>query len=253
MNIDVITLLPEIFDALKWGVTSKALLNQSITLNTWNPRHYTSNTHNTVDDRPYGGGPGMVMLYEPLAKTIIDIHSKREQTHTVYLTPQGKPLTQTDVVRLSKLPQLTLLCGRYEGIDQRLIDDYVDEEISLGDFILSGGEIPAMSMIDAVARLMPEVLGCSHSAEQDSFSNGLLEGPCYTRPEVVNGRTVPSVLTSGNHRAISDWRRKESVRITWQRRPDLIKRHILSPDEWDELHKLTEDRAAQQNKGNDNE
>ena len=253
MKVDVITLMPEMFDALNWGVTSRAIRNKTIELNTWNPRQYTNNDHQTVDDRPYGGGPGMVMLYHPLEKTLKSIHKHRDVIGPViYLTPQGTPLKQHHISSLSQLPQITLLCGRYEGIDQRFIDRYVDIEYSLGDYILSGGELPAMSMIDAMARLMPGILGCTESAKNDSFSNGILEGPCFTRPEKIGDKSVPSVLLSGNHGAISAWRKKESLRITWQKRPDLIKRQNLDPNDWAELKKLIAEQSLH-NKGNDND
>ena len=227
MNIDVISLFPEIFNALNSGVCSRALSQGKIKITQWNPREYTNNKHKTIDDRPYGGGPGMVMSYEPLESTINQINSARKQTHTIYMTPQGKPLTQKAIHTLSQKTQITILSGRYAGIDQRIIDQFVDEEYSVGDYILSGGEIPALIIIDAIARLLPGVLGNSESPEQDSFSNGLLAGPYYTRPEEINNKKIPKVLISGNHKEIQHWRRKESLRKTWQNRPDLLKRLVL--------------------------
>jgi tRNA (guanine37-N1)-methyltransferase len=227
MKIDIISLFPDIFNALNSGVCSRALTQGEIVIKQWNPRDYTNNKHKTVDDRPYGGGPGMVMSYEPLANTLNQINSESKNTHTIYLTPQGKPLTQKVIHTLSQKNQLTLIAGRYAGIDQRVIDNFVDEEYSVGDYILSGGEIPALIVIDAIARLLPGTLGNSESPEQDSFSNGLLAGPYYTRPETINQKTTPKVLISGNHKEINEWRQKESLRKTWQNRPDLLKRLVL--------------------------
>ena len=240
MHIDIVSLFPDIFAALNHGVIEQAFLNKSIELTTWNPRDYTSNLHKPVDDRPYGGGPGMVMLYEPLSKAVEDIKQHRSTIGPViYLSPQGQPLTQQRVLELSQLPQITLIAGRYEGIDQRFIDHHVDMEVSMGDYVLSGGELPAMTLIDAIARTLPGTLGCSESAQQDSFSNGLLEGPAYTRPATIAGSHVPPVLLSGDHQAIAAWRKQESLRRTWQKRPDLIKRRHLNADEQKIVERLT--------------
>lgn len=227
MNFNLITLFPQMFSALESGITNRALKEKLIQLKTWNPRDYTHDAHRTVDDRPYGGGPGMVMLYQPLKDTLDDI--KRQQTlkgPVIYLSPQGKPLTQEAVARFSSLPDLTLLCGRYEGIDERFIKTEIDEEWSVGDYVVSGGELPAMLLIDAITRLLPGALGDAQSAEQDSFSNGLLDHPHYTRPENINGLKVPDVLLSGDHKAIKYWRKQQSELNTWQKRPDLIKRRV---------------------------
>ncbi len=230
MDIDIISIFPEIFNALQSGVCNKAFTQKLIKIQHWNPRDYTNDTHKTVDDRPFGGGPGMVMKYPPLSAALESINKKHEQTYTVYLSPQGSPLTQTAVQNIAKRPQVTLIAGRYAGIDQRVINQYVDEEISIGDFILSGGEIPAMALIDAIARLLPGILGNNDSAAADSFSNGLLAGPYYTRPALIGTKKVPEVLVSGNHNEIKRWRNKESLRKTWQTRPDLIKRHVLDAE-----------------------
>lgn len=224
MRFDVITLFPEMFSALtESGVSRRALQSELYDLKTWNPRQFTTDKHKTVDDRPYGGGPGMVMMYQPLKDTISAI--KAESTakpHVVYLSPQGKPLTQTKVAELARYDQITLLCGRYEGVDERLLVSEVDEEISIGDFVVSGGELPAMMLMDAVIRLIPGALGHHQSAEQDSFSDGLLDCPHYTRPEVVDEMAVPSVLLEGNHAKIDAWRQAQKLERTQKRRPDLL-------------------------------
>jgi len=245
MKISIITLFPEIFDCLKYGVVSNAFSNETISLELVNPRDYATDAHRSVDDRPYGGGPGMVMLYEPLAKCMNHIQNGPAcKQRTIYLSPQGQPLTQTKVKELADLDSLNLIAGRYEGVDQRFIDNYVDEEISIGDFVLSGGEIPALTLIDAIARLQPGVLGSDLSAENDSFSNGLLQGPAYTRPEEIDGKTVPSTLLSGHHEAISRWRRKESLGITWQKRPNLIKRRVLNAQDKALLDEFKRERST---------
>lgn len=224
MRFDVITLFPEMFSALtESGVSRRALQSELYDLKTWNPRQFTTDKHKTVDDRPYGGGPGMVMMYQPLKDTISAI--KAESTaklHVVYLSPQGKPLTQAKVAELAQYDQITLLCGRYEGVDERLLVSEVDEEISIGDFVVSGGELPAMMLMDAVIRLIPGALGHHQSAEQDSFSDGLLDCPHYTRPEVVDEMAVPSVLLEGNHAKIDAWRQAQKLERTQKRRPDLL-------------------------------
>ncbi|GKT12462.1 MAG: tRNA (guanine37-N1)-methyltransferase [Thiomicrorhabdus sp.] len=224
MRFDVITLFPEMFSALtESGVSRRANQSGLYSLKTWNPREFTLDKHKTVDDRPYGGGPGMVMMYQPLKDTLSAIESELgEKPHVVYLSPQGQPLTQLKVAELNLHKNVTLLCGRYEGVDERLIESSVDEEISIGDFVVSGGELPAMMLMDAAIRLIPGALGHSQSAEQDSFSDGLLDCPHYTRPEVVDGMQVPSVLMEGNHAKIDAWRQAQKVARTQQRRPDLL-------------------------------
>lgn len=229
MQFDVITLFPEMFKALTdWGITSRAAKQEVYALRCWNPRDFTSNNHRTVDDRPYGGGPGMVMLAKPLEDALHAAGQAQQaagvaKQHVIMLSPQGKPLTHERVMALSQMPALTLLCGRYEAIDQRLLDRCVDEEISLGDFVLSGGEIPAMALLDAVIRQLPGVLGDADSAVQDSFVAGLLDCEHYTRPEEYEGVRVPDVLLGGNHAEIVKWRREQALRNTMHKRPDLIK------------------------------
>jgi len=229
-RFDIVTLFPETFSAVAdHGVTSRALKQGLYQLNFWNPRDYTHDKHRTVDDRPYGGGPGMVMMVEPLrdairaAKESTGIDSSRE-SRVIMLSPQGKTLDQQKVIELSKIPQLILVAGRYEGIDERLIESEVDEELSIGDFVLSGGELGAMVVIDAVVRQIPGALGHKDSAEQDSFSHGLLDCPHFTRPEEFDGRQVPEVLLSGNHKLIEEWRMTQSLLRTADRRPDLLQK-----------------------------
>ncbi|TWG79301.1 tRNA (guanine37-N(1)-) methyltransferase [Cupriavidus gilardii J11] len=228
MQFDVITLFPEMFRALTdWGITSRAAKQQRYGLRTWNPRDFTVDNYRTIDDRPYGGGPGMVMLAKPLEDAIDAAVAAQSEagaapSHVVLMSPQGAPLTHAKVVELARRPSLVLLCGRYEAIDQRLIDRRVDEEISLGDFVLSGGELPAMALIDAVVRLLPGVLGDAQSAVQDSFVNGLLDCPHYTRPEEYQGVRVPDILLGGHHAEIEKWRRQQALANTARKRPDLI-------------------------------
>jgi tRNA (guanine37-N1)-methyltransferase len=224
VRFDVITLFPEMFSALtESGVSRRANQAALYQLKTWNPRDFTHDKHRTVDDRPYGGGPGMVMLYQPLKETLNAIEVELMQApHVVYLSPQGQPLTQSKVAQLLEHSNITLLCGRYEGIDERLVASSVHEEISIGDFVVSGGELPAMMLMDAMIRLIPGALGHNQSAEQDSFSDGLLDCPHYTRPEVVDGLGVPTVLLEGHHAKIEAWRHAQKLARTQQRRPDLL-------------------------------
>ena len=233
MRIDVITLFPEEFRGLTGlGVTGRGIDRGSIELHTWNPRDYAENRHGNIDDRPYGGGPGMVMAVGPLRAAINA--AKEDSTEPVQaslLSPQGQTLKQSDLAELAERKRLLLICGRYEGIDQRVVDQDVDEEWSIGDYVLSGGELAAAVIIDTVARLIPGVLGDEQSAEQDSFSNGLLDYPHYTRPEQVNGQGVPQVLLSGNHAEIERWRRMQSLGQTWEKRPDLLEQQDLSEED----------------------
>jgi tRNA (guanine37-N1)-methyltransferase len=227
MQFDVISLFPEMFVALtQSGITRRAFEQKKCDLALWNPRDFTADKHRTVDDRPYGGGPGMVMLAKPLQEAIEAAKSRQAQVgavpKVVYLSPQGCALNHQRVMDLSNLSGLVLLCGRYEAVDQRLLDHYVDEEISLGDFVLSGGELPAMALMDAVIRQLPGVLHDDASAVQDSFVNGLLDCPHYTRPEVFEDQSVPSVLLGGNHAEIEKWRRQQSLIASVKKRPDLI-------------------------------
>lgn len=228
MEFDVITLFPEMFAALtQSGITRRAFEQGLCDLHLWNPRDFTHDRHRTVDDRPYGGGPGMVMLAKPLQEAIEAAKQRVQQSgqpvgRVVYLSPQGRPLKHQDVVTLAQRSHMILLCGRYEAIDQRLLDSCVDEEISIGDFVLSGGELPAMTLMDAVIRLLPGALHDDNSAVQDSFVNGLLDCPHYTRPENFQGLEVPSVLMGGHHAEIEKWRRQESLRVSMKKRPELI-------------------------------
>ncbi len=232
MKFELVSLFPEIFNALNHGIVGRALEQGLIEVQHWNPRTYTQDVHQTVDDRPYGGGPGMVMKAEPLLQAIRDLKAASPTPpKVIYLSPQGAPLTQAAVAELAQCPHLALIAGRYEGIDERVIQLEVDEEWSIGDYVVSGGEFPALVLIDAITRLLPGALGHEQSAEQDSFSAGLLDCPHYTRPEEVAGRKVPPVLLSGDHRAIARWRMKESLAKTWQIRPDLLKRCTLMKEQ----------------------
>jgi tRNA (guanine37-N1)-methyltransferase len=233
MRIDVVTLFPEEFRGLTGlGVTGRGIEHGRLDLHVWNPRDYTENRHRNVDDRPYGGGPGMVMAVQPLKAAIAAaISDAAEPVKVSLLSPQGQRLNQSDFRGLAKRERLLLICGRYEGIDQRLVDEVVEEEWSIGDYVLSGGELAAAVIIDAIARLIPGVLGDEQSAEQDSFSDGLLDCPHYTRPEVLDGNAVPEVLLSGNHAEIARWRRMQSLGQTWERRPDLLDKQNLSKED----------------------
>lgn len=226
MRVDIVTLFPPMFEALTGhGVTGRAVKRGMLQLGLWNPRDFTYDNHRTVDDRPYGGGPGMVMLLQPLREAVAAARAAAEEpAHVICLSPQGRRLDQRGVEELAQRPRLLLVAGRYEGIDERFIELEVDEEWSIGDYVLSGGELAAMVMIDAVSRLLPGVLGHEASAEQDSFAGGLLDCPHYTRPEVYEERAVPSVLLSGDHKAIERWRLKQALGRTWLRRPELLER-----------------------------
>ena len=224
MWFGVVTLFPEMFEAIScYGVTGRAVKNGLIQMHCWSPRDFTHDKHKTVDDRPYGGGPGMLMKVQPLRDAI---HAAKDaaggEVKVIYLSPQGRRLDHKGVQELASRERLILVAGRYEGIDERLIETEIDEEWSLGDFVLSGGEIPAMTMIDAVSRLVPGVLGHQDSATEDSFHDGLLDCPHYTRPEQLDDMQVPDVLLSGNHKEIRRWRLKQQLGRTWQRRPDLL-------------------------------
>ena len=228
-RIDVITLFPEWMAQLKTlGVTGRALADERVSLHCWNPRDYAEGAHRSVDDRPYGGGPGMVMRPEPLAQAILAAQAAATPAAVSLLSPQGRRLDQAAVAALAQRPRLILVCGRYEGIDERLVQRHIDEEWSVGDFVLSGGEPAAAVMIDAVLRWLPDVLGHAESAAQDSFSEGLLDCPHFTRPEQWQGVNVPAVLLSGDHARIQQWRRAQALRRTLARRPDLLQGHALS-------------------------
>jgi tRNA (guanine37-N1)-methyltransferase len=244
MHCEVVTLFPEMVATIaEFGVVGRARRNGLMALGCENPRDHTSDVHRTVDDRPYGGGPGMVMKYEPLARAIAAARERSPAgSPVVYLSPQGRVFDQAAASRLAGLPGVILLAGRYEGVDERLIESHVDEELSLGDFVLSGGEIAAMAVIDAVVRMLPGVLGDDESAAQDSFMEGLLDCPHYTRPEEIDGRKVPEVLLSGDHAEIARWRLKQALGRTYLRRPDLIDRMNLT----DEQQALLDDYLKEQ-------
>ena len=237
LQFDVVTLFPAMFDAVtESGVTGRARERGLYQFVAWNPRDFTTNVHRTVDDRPYGGGPGMVMMAEPLDKALAAARQRQmsagvEKPRLVHLTPQGRLLDHALVAELAREPGLVLLAGRYEGVDERLIERQAIEEISIGDYVLSGGELAAMVLMDSVVRQLPGALGDAESASQDSFVDGLLDHPHYTRPEVYEGAAVPAVLLSGNHAVITRWRLKQSLGRTWQRRPDLLERRVLTAEE----------------------
>lgn len=233
MRFDIVTLFPDMIRAaVSWGVTGRALERGLVELGLWNPRDYTHDRYRTVDDRPYGGGPGMVMKVEPLRDAIRAARSSTEvEARVVYLSPQGHKLDQNAVRRFAQQPRLILIAGRYEGVDERLIEAEIDEEWSIGDYVVSGGELPALVLFDAVVRLVPGVLGDEQSACQDSYMAGLLDCPHYTRPFVVDGRQVPDILQSGDHEAIRRWRLKQALGRTWLRRPDLIRNRLLDTEQ----------------------
>ena len=241
MRAGIVTLFPDMFAALsEFGISSRAIRDGLAELSFWNPRDYSIDKHKTVDDRPYGGGPGMLMKTGPLEGAINAAKQHLPGASVLYLTPQGKPLEQSSVNQLARRDSLILLCGRYEGIDERVIETQVDEEYSLGDYVLSGGELAAMVCLDAIIRLQPGALGHEESAGQDSFMNGLLDCPHYTRPEEFAGKVVPPVLLSGDHEAIRKWRLKQSLGRTWERRPELIERMIEAKELTDEHRQLLE-------------
>ena len=233
MKIDVISLFPPMFEAVTaHGISGRAIKNGLLTLRVWNPRDYTDDRHRSVDDRPYGGGPGMVMMAEPIERAIRAArYGQTPGAKVLYLSPQGRRLDHAGVVSLAKREGLILLAGRYEGIDERLFESEVDEEWSIGDYVLSGGELAAMVVIDAITRQLPGALGDADSALQDSFAGGLLDYAHYTRPEVHAGRIVPEILLSGDHEKIRRWRLKQSLGRTWLRRPDLLERLPLNDEQ----------------------
>lgn len=250
MRIDVISLFPDMIESVgDYGVIGRAADNEILDLRAWNPRDYASDRHRTVDDRPYGGGPGMVMKVEPLSDAVADARaSAGRRFRTIYLSPQGRPLTQRRVAELAAEPGLILVAGRYEGVDERFIETEVDEEISIGDYVLSGGELAAMVLIDAVTRLLPGALGDADSAQEDSFVSGWLDCPHYTRPEEIDGRRVPQVLLDGNHAEIRRWRLKQSLGRTWLRRPDLLESLELEKEQASLLDEfIREHRETDQN------
>ncbi|MFK7864943.1 MAG: tRNA (guanosine(37)-N1)-methyltransferase TrmD [Pseudohongiellaceae bacterium] len=229
MQIGVVTLFPEMFAAVTdFGISGRAFRNELLSLRFWNPRDFASDKHRTVDDKPFGGGPGMLMKTEPMVKAIREARRFLPDAKVAYLSPQGAKIDDCAVQGLAKRQQLILVCGRYQGLDQRVIDAEIDEEWSLGDFVLSGGELPAMALMDAIGRLQPGALGDEASAREDSFSDGLLHSPEFTRPSVFEGAEVPEVLLSGDHAKIAEWRLQQSLGVTWQKRPELLARKDLT-------------------------
>jgi len=231
ITFSIITLFPEMFTALNYGVVGRAINNDVVKLHLINPRDYSSDKNRRVDERPYGGGPGMVMMAEPLSAAIKEAKKHNSLAKTILLTPQGKLLNQEKVNLLIKNQYIILVVGRYEGVDERLLSEDIDEELSIGDYVLSGGELAAMVLIDSMVRLLPNVLGDSNSSLQDSFMDGLLDCPHYTRPEYFNGQKVPDVLLNGNHKEIFKWRLQQKLGRTFLRRPDLLKGRKLTTDE----------------------
>ena len=227
MNINIITLFPEIFNSLNYGLLGQAIKRKDINVNIFNLRDHQLNKHGQVDDKPYGGGEGMVLMAEPLEDCLKSI-STDSLGRVLNLSPQGSLLNQKKAKELSKLKNITIICGRYEGIDERFISQYVDEEISIGDFILSGGEFAALTLIDSFSRFISGVIGNEKSVEQDSFSDGLLKGPVFTRPENFNSETVPDILMSGDHKKIKEWRENQSLIRTFKRRPEILKKEKLT-------------------------
>ena len=241
MYIQAVTLFAEMFRSITdYGITGRALQRGLWRFDAVNPRQFADNKLGYIDDRPFGGGPGMIMMAEPLQEAI-NVARSRHNGRVIYLSPQGMPLTHGKVCELAALDGLIVVCGRYEGIDERLLDSAIDEEISIGDFVVSGGELPAMMLIDAVLRLLPGVLGDSDSAGQDSFANGLLDHPHYTRPVEFQGMAVPAVLRSGNHALIAEWRLEQALRRTFKRRPDLLAERTLTPEESRLLKKIRQE------------
>ena len=246
MWFGVISLFPEMFKAItESGVTARAVKHGLIEVNVWNPRDFATDKYKTVDDRPYGGGPGMLMKVQPLRDAITAARSKAPQgTKVVYMSPQGDRLSHSLVTRFHNMGSLILIAGRYEGIDERIPQKEVDLEVSIGDYVLSGGEIPAMCVIDAVSRMVPGVLGNMRNAYEDSFADGLLHFPQYTRPEVIDGVGVPEVLMSGNHEKIRRWRLQQALARTYERRPDLLQSRLLNREEHELLAEYLERKAA---------
>ena len=243
MRFDVVTLFPELFAPfMEAGVARRAYASGQIELKLWNLRDFAEGNYRRVDDRPFGGGPGMIMMAPPLQAAIEEARTQHTgSSKTVYLSPQGRPLDHQKVGELARLDNLILVCGRYEGIDERVLVQNIDEEICIGDFVVSGGELPAMMLMDAVLRLLPGVLGDMQSAEQDSFANGLLDCPHYTRPIEFQGMAVPGILRSGNHALIAEWRLKQSLQRTLARRPDLLEKRELTPQESRLLHEIKQE------------
>lgn len=246
MRIDVVTLFPPMIKNLAdYGITGRAVKQGLLDLFTWNPRDYTRDMHHTVDDRPYGGGPGMVMMLPPLRDAIRAAREASHGSRVIYLSPQGRKVDHRGLQELSNRPGLIMVCGRYEGIDERIIQAEIDEEWSIGDYVLSGGELAAMVMIDGITRLLPGALGHEDSASEDSFVDGLLDYPHFTRPEEVDGMGIPAVLKSGDHQAIQRWRNKQALGRTWLRRPDLLADAELDAEQQNLLAEFIRENEAE--------
>lgn len=249
MQLGIVTLFPEMFAAVtEHGISGRAVRSGLMSLELFNPRDYTTDKHRTVDDKPFGGGPGMLMKTEPLMASIAaarqavaEKQETGESAKVIYLSPQGKTLKQDAIIHLAQRESMVLLCGRYQGIDNRVLENEIDEEWSLGDFVISGGELAAMTLIDAMTRFQPGALGDEGSALEDSFSNGLLHSPEYTRPQSINGQDVPAVLLSGDHEAIRKWRLKQSLGATWLKRPDLLQGMVLEQEQEELLGQFKQD------------
>ena len=232
MRIVIVTLFPDLVtQALSFGVLGRAVARDLLSVETVDPRQFATDPHRTVDDRPYGGGPGMVMKAEPLRQAVELAAQRVPGARRIYLAADGRPVDQARIAEFARLPGLILVAGRYEGVDERFVECCIDETVSIGDLVLSGGELPALMLVDAVARLLPGTLGCAQSAEHESFTTGLLDWPHYTRPEVWDGRPVPPVLLGGNHAAIRRWRRRQALGRTHERRPDLVGSRALTAEE----------------------
>jgi len=249
-QIAVITLFPGMFDSVtKFGITARAIEKELIRLRTWNPRDYALDKHHLVDDRPYGGGPGMVMMAEPLCAALRGAREGMPATaKVIHLSPQGRPLDHAGVMELALEDSLIMVAGRYEGIDERVIEAEVDEEWSIGDYVISGGELAAMVLIDALIRMIPGALGHDNSAQEDSFYNGLLDYPHYTRPEEVDGRKIPDILLSGDHEQIRRWRLQQALGRTWLRRPELLATHVLDEEQQTLLEEFKQQHKSHRNR-----
>ncbi|MDX1340779.1 MAG: tRNA (guanosine(37)-N1)-methyltransferase TrmD [Reinekea sp.] len=246
LEFGLVTLFPEMFDAFsEYGVSGRAVKNGLISMSCWNPRDFTHDRHRTVDDRPFGGGPGMLMKVQPLQDAIQAAKAASDRpSKVIYMSPQGRKLDQQGAVELSQNERLIFVCGRYEGIDERLIEAEIDEEWSLGDFVLSGGELAAMTFMDTISRLIPGVLGHEMSSVEDSFFDGLLDCPHYTRPEMLDEKGVPDVLLSGHHENIRRWRAKQAIGRTWERRPDLLEGRQLSKEQLTLLDEFKSEQSS---------
>lgn len=244
MRLGIVSLFPEMFKALDYGIVGRAQQQNLLSLQYWNPRDYSLDKHRNVDDRPYGGGPGMVMAVQPLRDSLVAAKKELGETAKVVLaSPQGRILTQSGAETLKSYQNIIFIAGRYEGVDERFIHSYVDEEWSIGDYVLSGGELAIMVMVDTITRLLPGALGDADSAQQDSFQAGLLDCPHYTRPENAEGLQVPEVLLSGNHTVIQRWRQKQALGNTWLKRPDLLTKVVLTNEQQALLNEFIQEHA----------